>query len=218
MSSSYVFFYLLGLGCNFKIDKVTDEMKDLYSDISGIKDVRIKCNSKFMDTLSHIVKTCIRPRADDDPFINEISDEIKQLLQKGKTVIVFGHSYGGAVAGHIAEQLNNISTKKSLHVRTFGSIYLPITDDVVNVDIINYIFENDVSMRCNTSRSLYMNDELVLLPDDMFDLDEWKLHNKYHYFTTELAKNMKQIINGKVKEKKVMTNVIRELDSEMNDE
>jgi len=83
-----------------------------------------------------------------------IIDELKNILEKYKYLIIFGFSEGGAVANAIAESINNSRELdlERVFVKTFGSIY--ISNYTKNVKIENYLIPGDLSQDFNGKRSL----------------------------------------------------------------
>jgi hypothetical protein len=97
--------------------------------------------------------------------------KIIQQLCDGKEVYIFGHSFGGLVVNRICEEIqlcitdqkyamvyygltqleiNRLKKKyKKFQAATFGSIYIPKKQKIVNINIINYMLIGDLSIRTN---------------------------------------------------------------------
>lgn len=83
-----------------------------------------------------------------------IIDELKNILENYKYLVIFGFSEGGAVANAIAESINNSRELdlERVFIKTFGSIY--ISNYTKNVKIENYLIPGDLSQDFNGKRSL----------------------------------------------------------------
>ena len=83
-----------------------------------------------------------------------IIEELKNILETYKYLVIFGFSEGGAVANAIAESINNSRELdlERVFIKTFGSIY--ISNYTKNVKIENYLIPGDLSQDFNGKRSL----------------------------------------------------------------
>jgi hypothetical protein len=97
--------------------------------------------------------------------------KIIQQLCDGKEIYLYGHSYGGLIVNRICEEIQLCITDeqyameyyeltkneikvlkkkyKKLQAATFGSIYIPKKQKMVNINIINYMYIGDLSIRSN---------------------------------------------------------------------
>ena len=107
----------------------------------------------------------------DSSYINKITVKDKpilkyiiELISNGNEVFLFGFSLGGLFVNRICEEIQNYiinkektdekkgflnNYKKKLIVATFGSIYLVDKDSLGSINIINYMYINDVAIRMN---------------------------------------------------------------------
>jgi hypothetical protein len=90
-----------------------------------------------------------------------IVDNIIEDLKQGNQVYVNGNSFGGAIANHLAiqmqEMLNAISTDDSLKtnisknfkISAFGSIFVAPFEKIKDINITNYLALGDVAQKLN---------------------------------------------------------------------
>jgi len=117
--------------------------------------------------------------------------KILEKLQEGYNVYVTGHSYGGAIAGKVAELLNDAEEhiRIRIHIATTGSIYIPKTARVNNVDIVHYMHVHDISLRCNElQKKVNHKNKRIIWFQKVNDksksphmIAEWKHHNDNIY-------------------------------------
>ena len=85
---------------------------------------------------------------------NIIESLCEEIIQSSDThadgsIVVMGHSYGGAIINRAAMAMSNLETKyKNVHFIGFGSIYVP-THVPSNVNLLNYLSLSDVAMKTN---------------------------------------------------------------------
>jgi hypothetical protein len=85
---------------------------------------------------------------------NIIESLCEEIIQSSDThtdgsIVVMGHSYGGAIINRAAMAMSNLETKyKNVHFIGFGSIYVP-THVPSNVNLLNYLSLGDVAMKTN---------------------------------------------------------------------
>lgn len=101
-----------------------------------------------------------------------IIDELKNVLNTYKYLVIFGFSQGGAVANAIAESINDSRELdlERVFIKTFGSIY--ISNNAKNVNIENYLIPGDLSEEFNGKRLIQSSEQ----PTD------FKYNNEDPYF------------------------------------
>ena len=196
----YKIYSINGLGCSTLSDDDSAMMKNDIVKASKIKDVVIKCNKSMKDTLLDITKLACRVPLKHDAFVHEICNEIEVDLKAGKTVIVLGHSYGGAVASRIAEYFNDfIIYNSKIIIRTMGSIYIPATHKVDKINIKHALMPNDVCLKCLDIKNNEARENVHWLQNnlspykksymDVFKVfgskKRWEIHNSYGSYLYE---------------------------------
>jgi pimeloyl-ACP methyl ester carboxylesterase len=73
----------------------------------------------------------------DTPFVSLVRDTVRSKLEQGFEVVLFGFSYGGSVAGLVAEMLRGHPRTPYLHVRAVSPLRIP--RDTGAIDVVNYI-------------------------------------------------------------------------------
>jgi hypothetical protein len=104
-------------------------------------------------------------------FVHNLADEITADLSNTayKNVLVLGHSFGGAIVNRVAEIFNaNYSQTRSviynkLSMVTFGSIYIPDYNNIDKINIINYLSNSDVAIKCNKIAPIGIEDMIITL-------------------------------------------------------
>lgn len=149
-----IWYFVSGLGCDFRRSEKS-EIRTWISTQTNIpeKKVKFRCH-KSSSALKCIAKTylSIIPLKD-SKFVNKLVDEITEDINNPdiKTVVIFSHSFGGAMVNKAAEILNdseNININK-LNIATFGSIYLAPEENIHNLNMFNYLSISDVAIKCN---------------------------------------------------------------------
>lgn len=144
-----VVMLVLGLGCSSQ----GSGLKRWQEYIEGKHGVhaQLYCNQSLINTLTQIGKNYLGhvPRMK-DAFPQYIYAEIKKYLQQNHSVILIGHSYGGAIVSRIAQFLSSkrLSTP-ALHLVTLGSIYVPPLSQTVGTNIKHHMFYRDVALKAN---------------------------------------------------------------------
>jgi hypothetical protein len=196
-NEKYVLVYVLGMGCGQDMDGVKEYQKDIEK--YNFEHVTLKCNESGSNVIKNIIKVAIKFNPSKyDPFVQEILEEIKIYMKKDVRIILIGHSYGGAVVSRVAEQLN-ASIKKSrnsntkLQVATFGSIYISEKKKVKNVNILNYMFTNDVVLKINglhqpkkVNNINIDSNRVVWLNHHPYYTSRWDIHNDYNKMIEEV--------------------------------
>lgn len=147
---NFVVLFIQEYDC--KKDGVTEKQhQDKYKELWGLAedtDLRLRCGEKTR----HIPFTMNYKTQ----FVNYIFEEVKGLLEKKKTVLLAGHSYGGDLACNVAEEINlkeeGLATK--LRLATFGSTYIANTNNLQNCEVVtHYMIEDDIALRTNTLKT-----------------------------------------------------------------
>ena len=113
------------------------------------------CNESLGKTLKHITLQCATPF---NPRLTRYTNAMKARVEKSiedpfkKYVFLVGHSYGGEVVNVVCKLLNSHPNVSKLRVITFGSIYIAPPSKLSNITIKQYMFPNDVALRCQRIR------------------------------------------------------------------
>lgn len=159
-----VWYVVNGFGC---FDSNGPEQQNFISKNANISydNIKYRC-PKTSSAFKCIVKTYLgQIPLKNSKFVINLTEEIFSdlLLKTGddfiyKNVVVFGHSYGGAIVNSIAEAFNKMiggsdenldEIFKRLSMATFGSIYIPNDSSIDKINILNYISISDVAIKCN---------------------------------------------------------------------
>ena len=218
---------VLGLGCH----EMDDGDKELYADQfkkGSVATVAIECNKSVVNSVKDVLKTaCSLAPSRKEKQVQHVIKLLNNLLwpdrnggQQNRHVYILGHSYGGSVVSRVAQIISDDSAriyrfaKRRIHAATFGSIYIPSPVTTAGVDIVHYMFQNDVATKCNKQampERVAGFDErsgIVWLPSPFnnllkrFDIkglvfgtkSQWVLHNMYHGVINKLLKE--RIQNG----------------------
>jgi Fe-S cluster biosynthesis and repair protein YggX len=149
-----IWYFVSGLGCDLRRNEER-EIIDWISSKTNIPEEKVKfrCH-KSTSALKCIAKTYLNMMPlKDSKFVNNLVDEITEDINKPdiKSVVIFSHSFGGAMVNKAAEILNdseNMNINK-LNIATFGSIYLAPEENIVNLNMFNYLSISDVAIKCN---------------------------------------------------------------------
>lgn len=83
-------------------------------------------------------------------FLRKLAMHILSHAIEYDKVIVYGHSYGGAIVNRIAEEINDKDTNgtylSKIFMTAFGSIYITKPS---RVNLLNYVFIGDVALKLN---------------------------------------------------------------------
>jgi hypothetical protein len=158
-NSSYnpLIIEVLGLGSGNFNDKSISNYKSLYDTIGFDNQDKqyILITTPTFDALGTIVKARVlrdRTVLNQNNFLKDLVSQIKPHItgEEFTDVFLFGHSYGGAVIIRAAEELlkipgMNTLVKQKLHVRSYGSIYIP--EEPLPIDAIHFSFVGDVALK-----------------------------------------------------------------------
>lgn len=195
--------YILGLGCSINYSGLVAKKK--YYENTTKKNINIFCNTDTRDSRASVAKVylCNVSIRTNTPFVQHVYKFVLEQINNNKVIIV-GHSYGGAVASKIAELFSKNRPKEEcdrLHIATMGSIYISPKNKVENIDIINYMHVNDISMNCNGLKqpvlSDFQNEDLSNTSNDqnivwikknnerinkrsVFSHNSWKIHRSVY--------------------------------------
>ena len=197
-----VLYHILGMGCSEATKSDLKQYQEEIQETTGISDVRVRCNPSMTSTIINIIKSVCMVPLKNDKFVNEIFSEIKLDISNGSRVIVFGHSYGGAVTTRLAELFNEMTgiygidaIKNNIVFRTCGSIYISNREKLRNVDIKHIIYNDDVCLKCNGLANNEARDNVIWKPSpikyvakigDKMNLlgtdTQWNIHNSYDFY------------------------------------
>jgi len=86
-------------------------------------------------------------------YITQQTDILKEILLTHRYVIIYAHSFGGAIANAIAKNINVNpefdKVRDRVMIKAFGSIYIPWPSEINRVKIENYMLIGDLSLRYN---------------------------------------------------------------------
>lgn len=151
-----VFIMVFGLGCETLTAEQILAIREEYAGYTDLPltNILILCH-KTTSALRCIVSTYLKyVPLKKSQFIHRWSSTIKTLLANHSKVIIFGHSFGGAIVNRIAQEINSDNEVTPqlltrLHCATFGSIYVAPEPSIERIKIINYMSLSDVAMKCN---------------------------------------------------------------------
>jgi hypothetical protein len=179
-----VVYFVDGLGCSEKYSNFNKETNTLYKEntvkyFAGLLD--IDCNQvnyicrKYFTALSSVIKTTmkIKPitrhnlkyRSDNNRFIIDFLNKIVKDSKVYKNILLYGHSYGGALLNRLSEKLNklvdesNESDFSKIKIATFDSIYVAKFYSINKINIKNYMAVNDVALISNKLKSFDFSSE-----------------------------------------------------------
>lgn len=149
-----IWYFVSGLGCDLRRNEER-EIINWISNETNIPEekVKFKCH-KSSSALKCIAKTyLIMMPLKDSKFVNNLVDEITEDINNPdiKSVVIFSHSFGGAMVNKAAEILNvskNMNINK-LNIATFGSIYLAPEENIDKLNMFNYLSISDIAIKCN---------------------------------------------------------------------
>jgi hypothetical protein len=146
-------FMSFGLGCSS--NENNDQIKLQLSVITQINkdDIFILCNDK--SPLKNISKMLFRFNyLSTNDYVNRYKESILENIKYCNKILIFGHSFGGAIVNRVAEELNKITGRnddlKKIFMATFGSIYIPADNGLYSqskINIINYLALGDISFK-----------------------------------------------------------------------
>lgn len=139
------YYYIEGMGCNMRSSK---GLKEIFDYLVVIDESNYKCHAKTSAPIRGILNSIAKKT----PMQNStyLDNLVEDILNRAKTkdVYIYGHSYGGAIANRLAEELDKRYEKGILDrifIAAFGSIYLAKLSNASNVNLVNYIAIGDVS-------------------------------------------------------------------------
>jgi Fe-S cluster biosynthesis and repair protein YggX len=147
-----IWYFVSGLGCDLRRNEER-EIIDWISYKTNIPEEKVKfrCH-KSSSALKCIAKTYLNMMPlKDSKFVNNLVDEITEDINNPdiKSVVIFSHSFGGAMVNKAAEILNDSENINKLNIATFGSIYLAPEENISNLNMFNYLSISDVAIKCN---------------------------------------------------------------------
>jgi hypothetical protein len=178
--NNIIYYFILGLGCKKKYEDIYK--KNIADDLKiPIENIKIYCNY-FMSTMKDILSSCLKTNPlQKNNFVNKLTNDIINdiITVKNTKIIIYGHSYGGAIINKVAQNLNLTKEYdkylKKLNIFTTGSIFIAPNDTINKINILNYISLSDIAIKCNKIKPLnyddltlslnYENKIICLLPD-----------------------------------------------------
>jgi hypothetical protein len=170
INSDTVWYHVFGIGCEMYFEpgygpesgprpgtefRANSHIKTI-SKITKIpqENIKLRC-AKTKSATNCILKTYFNmmPLTESN-FLNSLVDEVTSDMnnESYKKVVVFGHSYGGAIVNRLAEIMNLNGENENLsklYLATFGSIYLANEEKINKINIFNYMSNADVAIMCN---------------------------------------------------------------------
>jgi len=169
-----VFIYQIhGMGCDYNLtneEQVKLEIdalkKTMQIDNNKKFDVEIICRDADpkVGVIPSSIRNIARLKVGVSPFpgsyIKTLCDELREKLKLYRYIIIYGHSFGGAIANAIAKQINNDESidKSRVFIKTSGSIYVVNDSESNNVNIENYMLVGDLSLHYNGLTKPVVND------------------------------------------------------------
>ena len=154
-------------------------------------EVQVECDGSTLNIFKDIVKTyCYMKPSTTNKFVVSIHDKINKLLLENYNVTIIGHSYGGSVAARLATMFNSHSHVAKLQIVTLGSIFNIKKSEASNVNLVQYMYSNDVALRCANIKSFDVtktglkhhydpDTNIVWLPKPSHLSKQWDIHNAY---------------------------------------
>lgn len=155
--------------------------------------IHVECDDSTLNIFKDIVKTyCYMKPSNTNRFVVSIYEKINKLLGQNYNILVIGHSYGGSVAARLAMMFNIHPKNNKLRFVTLGSIFNIKKNEAPNVNIVQYMYSNDVALKCaniksynfasNTSLKYYYDDDtnIIWLPKPKDMNKRWDIHNAYY--------------------------------------
>lgn len=147
-------YFVFGLGCD-QLD--LDKEKKIFSRNTGIDESNmiLLCH-KNSSAIKSIGKTYFNlcPLYDSD-FIKKFTASIIANVKDYDKILIYGHSFGGAIVNRVAEELNKQEDKSfynKIYMAAFGSIYIPEKmSKQEGINIINYLARGDVVRKCGNN-------------------------------------------------------------------
>jgi hypothetical protein len=180
-------YFVFGLGCD---ELQLDEEKKIFSRNTRIdkSNIILLCH-KNSSAIKSIGKTYFNlcPLYDSN-FINKFKDSIINNVKDYDKILVYGHSFGGAIVNRVAEELNKEKDKSfydKIYMAAFGSIYIPqAMSKQEGINIINYLARGDVVRKCG-------NDYAKII--DNWEIDNFKIIKKIKVVNETIRCNVSYI-------------------------
>jgi hypothetical protein len=184
MFNDTIIYIVSGLGCYGSDPASTAEYLKYISEVSNvpIENIKYKCH-KSSSAIKCILKTYFKSMPlKESRFVYNLADEITAdiLEERNNHVFVFGFSFGGAITNRVAEILNTNyknypDNYNKLSMVGFGSIYIPSYESIENINIINYLSNSDVAMKCNKIQPIPFEDMRLRLHSPRYYMRENKI-------------------------------------------
>jgi D-arabinose 1-dehydrogenase-like Zn-dependent alcohol dehydrogenase len=150
-----------GLGCNEFTKNQLDRERGLQRRIHASYDaVEVYCQPHTKHQLANIARAVFRVKTKKD--LNQIAStlfahtlvvRVLNHLQRGKKVVLVGHSHGGHVVTQVARQISNYvhTAPKNLQILTLGSITVvdPATLPLKNLKFTQAKYIHDIARVCS---------------------------------------------------------------------
>uniref|UniRef100_A0A6C0I3V9 Protein kinase domain-containing protein n=1 Tax=viral metagenome TaxID=1070528 RepID=A0A6C0I3V9_9ZZZZ len=188
-------YFVYGSGCNQELTEETKAQQQAnYAKLADIdpENVFIKCHTTI-SAVDNIVKTWFgRAPLDDNEFVNDLYAELQGKINEGIKILLFGHSFGGAIVNRVAMLFNNDAKKLEqkkwkdfanktgfyyqLQMATFGSIYIAPATSVDYMNIMNYMAIGDVAIKLN---------KMTEPPIDAKTFEKFLISTSQYYLTND---------------------------------
>jgi hypothetical protein len=184
MFNDTIIYIVDGLGCYGSDPASNAPYLKYISEVSNVppENIKYKCH-KSSSGIKCILKTYFKSMPlRESRFVYNLVDEITaDILDETKNhVFVFGFSFGGLITNRVAEILNtnyknHTDNYNKLSMVGFGSIYIPSYESIEHINIINYLSNSDVAMKCNKIRPIPFEDMRLKLHSPRFHMRENKI-------------------------------------------
>jgi hypothetical protein len=133
-----VVIYIQGMGCHPPTAAAVQKFKE-FLELDDSDELHVECDDNRLD-INKVFRAGKKTK-----FVGPLADKVAKVLQNGASVLLLGVSYGGALASHVVNALEDthVDTSK-LRVATFGSIYTPLTTHVTH-----YMIKDDIALKIN---------------------------------------------------------------------
>ena len=171
-----ILYVIFGLGCPTNEIKIKEIQQNFSASTNiPVSNVNIICRPWY-DAIRGIGSSFIHQQPiHHRHFLRTLAIHILSHAIQYDKVIVYGHSYGGAIVNRVAEELNEKDTNgthlSKIFMAAFGSIYIT---KLSRVNLLNYVFIGDVSLKLNHLADTTLN----ILDKDLKD-ENGKILLKY---------------------------------------
>lgn len=189
--TKYIIINVFGLNCTFKYFNSHSVTVDSYN-----IPILHFCNTSTLKTVTNISKQYCNYININDKFIQYILNVAIYFMDKGFTVHLIGHSYGGSVVSRVAEIIDSRDVQKTISCTTMGSTYVPFKE-LQTINLEHYMYYNDIVLMMSCNRQINIKDKKLLEEKKITIIknDKSRLENHRNYketFITAIYKNYKK--------------------------